>query len=132
MDNKDLRGQVETSAFPPEAFDFVAKALSFVLESLKNPRHISGRELVDGLCALAYQRYDYLAPMVLAEWGLVSPQDVGLIVFKMVDMGYMSRRPEDTMDDFELPFTLKQAIAEKSDHLDLIRHELKPPTCPKP
>jgi uncharacterized repeat protein (TIGR04138 family) len=37
---------------------------------------------------------------VFREWGVASGEDVGRIVFQLVECGQLSARPEDTLEDF--------------------------------
>lgn len=110
--------------FPPPAFEFILEALHAVVQGLPERRHVSGQELLDGLCVLARERFDFLAPMLLASWGLSTPRDLGRAVFRMVELGILSRRPEDTPADFDLPFTLEERILSQLDHLSAIRQSL--------
>ena len=111
-------------SFPPAAYEFIFAALNHVLVRAGERRHISGRELVDGVCELASREFDYLAPTVLEAWGLVRPQDLGRGVFQMVKLGILARREEDSPADFDLPLTLRQMIPRSHDHLSEIRGEL--------
>ena len=93
--------------YRPEAYRFVVAALGSIVQSLPEhrmtdpeKRHLSGRELLEGVIRLARQEFGSLAPTVFREWGVVSGEDVGRIVFQLVDSGQLSARPEDTMQDF--------------------------------
>jgi uncharacterized repeat protein (TIGR04138 family) len=90
-----------------EAFGFVVAALGATVqalpaERLADPqrRHLTGRELLRGLVRLARREFGCMAPMVFCEWGVVSGEDVGRIVFRLVECGELSARPEDSLDDF--------------------------------
>ena len=55
--------------FHGKAYLFVLSALHAVMESLDRPRHISGRELAEGVRRLALDRFGPLARTVLQHWG---------------------------------------------------------------
>jgi uncharacterized repeat protein (TIGR04138 family) len=90
-----------------EAFGFVVAALGVTVqalppERLADPerRHLSGGELLQGLVRLARSEFGVLAPTVFREWGVLAGEDVGRIVFRLVECGELSARPEDSLEDF--------------------------------
>jgi len=90
-----------------EAYGFVVAALGATVqalppERLADPalRHLTGGELLRGLVRLARQEFGVLGPTVFREWGVLTGEDVGRIVFRLVERGELSARPEDTLDDF--------------------------------
>ncbi|MEO5617077.1 MAG: Minf_1886 family protein [Candidatus Eisenbacteria bacterium] len=93
--------------FRPQAYVFLMVALQQTVQSLPEERlndpahrHLSGRELLDGMARLAREEFGRLAPLVFAEWGVTRSEDVGEMVFQLVENGQLSARPEDTLDDF--------------------------------
>lgn len=96
-----------------EAYGFVVAALGETVQRLPwgrladpERRHLSGRELLVGVVALARREFGPLAATVFLEWGLAASEDVGEIVFELVRAGQLSARPDDTMDDFRGGFDL--------------------------
>lgn len=90
-----------------EAYGFVVAALGVTVqalppERLADPvlRHLTGGELLRGLVRLARQEFGVLAPTVFREWGVHCGEDVGRIVFRLVECGELSARPEDALEDF--------------------------------
>jgi len=90
-----------------EAYGFLMLALARTVEALPPARradparrHLSGRELLDGMLALARAEFGPLAPAVFHEWGLERSEDVGEMVFHLVETGQLSARPEDRREDF--------------------------------
>lgn len=93
--------------FRPQAYAFLMVALQHTVQLLPEERtsdpvrrHLSGRELLEGMARLAREEFGPLAPMVFAEWGVHRSEDVGEMVFQLVVNGQLSARPEDTLDDF--------------------------------
>lgn len=86
--------------YHPGAYLMVLAALNHVMEQLPRRRHISGRELAEGVRDLALERYGLLARTVLGHWGVRRTDDVGEIVFKLVSEGVLVKREEDRMEDF--------------------------------
>lgn len=101
-----------------EAYGFVVGALGATVqqlpaERLEDPerRHLSGRELLDGVVKLARSEFGPLAPTVFYEWGVRRSEDVGHIVFQLVACGQLSARSEDTLEDFRGGGDLLEALS---------------------
>jgi uncharacterized repeat protein (TIGR04138 family) len=99
--------RAERSRYAREAYGFVVAALGRTVRSLpaerrEDParRHLSGRELLEGVVELGRGEFGSLAPMVFREWGVLESEDVGEIVFELVECGQLSARDEDTRADF--------------------------------
>jgi uncharacterized repeat protein (TIGR04138 family) len=94
------------------AYLFILSALHHVLEHLPEPRHISGRELAEGMRDLALDRFGPMARTVLEHWGIQRTEDVGEIVFALVDAGVLLKQDEDTPRDFDSLFDFEEAFEE--------------------
>jgi uncharacterized repeat protein (TIGR04138 family) len=96
--------------FHETAYLFVLSALHYVLERLPEPRHISGRELAEGVRGLALERFGPMARTVLEYWGIRSTADLGDLVFALVDCGVLIKQESDTPEDFEGVFDFEEAF----------------------
>ena len=96
--------------FLESAYLFILSSLHHVLGKLEEPRHISGRELTLGVRDLAIERYGPLARTVLEHWGIRSSEDVGAIVFALVEFGILIKQDEDQLDDFLDVFNFDEAF----------------------
>ncbi len=96
--------------FHETAYVFVLSALHYVLERLDEPRHISGRELAEGVRDLAIERFGPMARTVLEHWGICTTGDVGELVFALVDTGILIKQDEDDPADFANLFTFDEAF----------------------
>jgi len=67
-------------------------------------RHVSGQELCEAARLYGLQQYGYLAPTVLARWGVRATDDFGEIVFNMIDIGQMRKTRSDRREDFHAVF----------------------------
>lgn len=63
-------------------------------------RHVSGQQLCEAARLYGLQQYGYLAPTVLASWGIRATDDFGEIVFNMIDIGQMRKTRSDRREDF--------------------------------
>jgi uncharacterized repeat protein (TIGR04138 family) len=103
-----LRGR--NPQFHEAAYLFVLSALHHVIERLSEPRHITGSELAVGVRDLAINRFGPMARTVLEHWGVNGTEDVGSIVFALVECGILIKQEEDTLADFADVFDFDDAF----------------------
>jgi uncharacterized repeat protein (TIGR04138 family) len=90
-----------------------ASAYAFVLDALNHAQsratksspyekepHVSGPELLDAFRDLAYKQFGGMALVVFREWGLLCTDDVGHIVWDLIDKGNMRKNDRDQLSDF--------------------------------
>jgi uncharacterized repeat protein (TIGR04138 family) len=104
------RLQEQDPRFHSQGYLFVLSALQSVVSSLQPPRHISGGELAHGVRDLALERFGPLARTVLEHWGIHATEDVGRIVFALVECGVLVKQPEDRLEDFCDVFDFEEAF----------------------
>jgi uncharacterized repeat protein (TIGR04138 family) len=92
------------------AYVFILSALHYVIERLPEPRHITGRELAEGVRDLALERFGLMARTVLEHWGIHATVDVGQLVFALVEAGILIKQEEDNLRDFEHVFDFDEAF----------------------
>jgi uncharacterized repeat protein (TIGR04138 family) len=83
-----------------EAYEFLMQALTYTQKRFLRRRHVSGHELVTGVLEWGVRTFGPLAPRVFSEWGIHTTEDLGHIVFNLVDHGILSKQEEDTFDSF--------------------------------
>ena len=94
------RLQDRNPRFHGKAYLFLLSALHSVLAELEEPRHISGEELANGVRKLALKQYGPMARTVLGHWGIHGTEDLGEIVFAMVECGVLVKQEDDRREDF--------------------------------
>ena len=106
------------SRYRREAYGFVVAALASAVGELPaerradpERRHLSGAELVGAVIRLARREFGDLSEVVFREWNLTRTEDVGRIVFELVECGQLSARPEDRMQDFQAGPELLASLA---------------------
>jgi uncharacterized repeat protein (TIGR04138 family) len=105
--------------FARNAYYFVLDALDHTIVELGRDRatgeerHISGQDLLGGIRELAAEQFGPMASLVFESWGIRSTADFGEIVFSLVDVGLLSRRPEDSRLDFVDGYDFEDTFAEK-------------------
>ncbi len=104
------RLQERNPRFHASSYVFVLHALHSVISSLEAPRHVSGQELAQGVRRLALDRYGPLARTVLEHWGIHDTDDVGRVVFAMVEQGILIKQDGDQPEDFAGVFDFEEAF----------------------
>jgi uncharacterized repeat protein (TIGR04138 family) len=79
---------------------FVLAALEYAQSRLPMRRHLSGGELAWACRDLALEQFGLLAPSVLGYWGVHATEDLGRIVFTLIDVGLLARQESDRLEDF--------------------------------
>ncbi len=93
-----------TPQYMCEAYDFVAAAVNDTVERLPHRRHVSARELLDGIRAKAERDFGAVAPLVLNKWGIYTAHDVGFLVYRMIHYGILCADEKDRPQDFEIDY----------------------------
>lgn len=103
--------------YPPEAFALLQDAMARAVKEKYGDRggesrqkHVTGSQLCLALRDLAMQRWGMLAATVLGRWNIRGTRDFGNMVFLLVEHGYMRKRPQDTIEDFDEVFDFQQAF----------------------
>ncbi|MDR0787603.1 MAG: hypothetical protein LBG44_07025 [Gemmatimonadota bacterium] len=95
-------------AYHETAYIFILSGLHYTIDRLGEPRHISGRELAYGCRDLARERWGLLARSVLQYWGICTTRDLGEIVFALVELGVLIKRPEDNIETFDDVYSFEE------------------------
>lgn len=95
-----------------EAYHFVRRSLDYTQKSVvkSKVRHVSGSELLEGMRRYALEEYGPMAYFVLGEWGLQAGEDIGEIVFNLVEAGVFGKSDEDSRADFRNGFSFEEAF----------------------
>jgi uncharacterized repeat protein (TIGR04138 family) len=101
--------------FDRDAYTFVMEALDYTIKMLDKPkkgpqRHVTGRELLDGAREYALQEFGPLALTTLKTWGITSCEDIGAIVFTLVDRGLLKKSKHDDEMDFSDGYDFYEAL----------------------
>lgn len=106
--------------FPLLAYDFVRDAVDLGLQTAirlrRDPNgplwHISGAQLLLAFRELALQRFGKRARAALAEWDIHRTEDIGAIVFELVDRRLLSKTETDKPEDFANGYDFSEAFPE--------------------
>ena len=112
------------------AYTFAFFALEFTLrEHLKlkeeHRRHVSARELLEGMCAAAIDQFGAMAESVWESWGIHTTTDWGNIVFNLISVDLMKQNDEDKFEDFKDVFSLEEAFKRAWQFYDQAKKDTK-------
>ena len=100
----------QNGSYKFEAYSFVMAGLHHTVSKLKKPRHVSGKELLEGIREYALDQFGPMARTVLNYWGIHKTVDFGKIVFALVEIGILRKQAEDKLVDFENIYDFKKAF----------------------
>lgn len=110
LDKITLRDQ----RFHRDAYYFVRDALDVAQKKFCNggrePQHVSGQQLLEGIRDHAVSEFGPMAMMVLGEWGVTECEHFGDIVFNMVEESLLGKTDEDTREDFKGGYDFEEAF----------------------
>lgn len=98
------------SRYTVEAYAFVRAGLDYTVRRLEKPRHVSGRELLDGIREFALAEFGPMTKTILNGWGIRRTEDVGEIVFNMVEAGLLGKTEKDSRTDFANGYDFDEAF----------------------
>jgi uncharacterized repeat protein (TIGR04138 family) len=102
--------------YPPGAYILVFEVLDFVSKEMKKPKqHLTGRQLALSTFAYCLHRYGGLSKMVWENLGMASSEDLGQIVFHLVEEGLIGRQEQDRVEDFDQIYTINDFDGVKTD-----------------
>lgn len=104
--------------YAKEAYKFVREVLARAQKKgspnkkiqVQQPQHVSGRELLESMRQYTLKEFGPMGRHVLAEWGIFRCEDVGEIVFNMVEAEILSKRKQDVREDFAGGFDFEEAL----------------------
>ena len=106
---RDSRYAIEAYYFVREALDYTQKKL-VRNKKQPQPQHISGQELLEGTRQFTVKEYGPMALYVLESWGIQRCEDIGELVFNMVEANLLSKTDDDTREDFGGGFQFTEAL----------------------
>ena len=101
--------------YPEAAYHFVREALDHTIQLYEKPvegagRHVSGRELVEGIRRFALTEYGAMAQSVLRHWEITETVDFGHIVFNLVEQKVLGKTEDDKLEDFANGYNFDEAF----------------------
>jgi len=105
---KDPRYQEEAYVFVREGLDYTVHEKNEVPKNQSH--HVRGWELAEGIREYAIREYGPVSLRVLRHWGIESCEDIGEIVYNMIDAQILGKTAEDNKTDFHGVFDFEEAF----------------------
>lgn len=96
--------------YAADAYAFVRAGLNYTVCRLEKPRHVSGQELLDGIREFSLAEFGPMTQTVLNGWGIRRTEDIGEIVFNMVESGLLGKTENDSRADFVNGYDFDEAF----------------------
>jgi uncharacterized repeat protein (TIGR04138 family) len=72
--------------------------------------HLTGQELCQAIRMYAADRYGLMAKVVLNSWNVKTTRDFGEIVYKLIELGEMTKSLNDRLEDFDDVYDFGEAL----------------------
>jgi uncharacterized repeat protein (TIGR04138 family) len=96
----------ESGDLPPE----IADAVERIGGPQEMNRHVTGQELCWAIRDIALERWGLMARGVLARWNICRTEDLGAIVFALVEHHWLAKQPTDHIEDFHGVYPFSEAF----------------------
>ncbi|MFL5511029.1 MAG: Minf_1886 family protein [Gemmatimonadales bacterium] len=111
---RDPRYAYEAYEFLFEAYSHTQKMVGRSAEPTRQDApaesHVSGQELCAGAIDLARREFGRMARVVFRLWGVNRTDDLGEIVFNLIDANLLSKQDSDQRSDFHAVIDLDEAL----------------------
>jgi uncharacterized repeat protein (TIGR04138 family) len=105
---RDGRYHRDAYLFVRDALDHTQK--NIVRVTKEGIRHVSARELLEGIRVYGLHVYGPMTMLVLNDWGIHGCEDFGEIVFNLIESGLFAKTDQDNRDDFKTGFAFDEAF----------------------
>lgn len=101
--------------FDPHAYFFLKDALDFTLKRIAESnggqaRHVSGPELLAGCRDYALEQFGPMASTLMNEWSIRKCQDLGDMVFHLIEEQVFGKQDSDKKEDFSEVFDFQASL----------------------
>jgi len=103
--------------YAKEAYIFLKEALEFTIKQKRRGKsetgsHVDAAELLDGFRQLALKEFGPMVMTVLEYWGIAASDDVGRMVFNLIDAEVFGKTETDSVEDFRGTLNFRTAFVE--------------------
>ena len=118
--------------YPRDAYCFLREALDFTQKraakagKLPPPRHVTPQELLEGVRDFALDQFGPMTLTVFEAWAIRRGEDIGEIVFLIIDHKLLGRTDNDSIEVFKNGYDFDTAF--RQPFLPLSRKTMPAPT----
>lgn len=109
----------EDGRYSPTAYRFIFDSLDYILIELGREhlpignRHITVDQLLEGIKQCALDHFGPLSRIVFEYWGVQRTEDIGEIVFNLVECGLLNKQESDLKADFADVFDFRDVFEDQ-------------------
>ena len=101
--------------FDPHAYFFLKDALDYTLKRIAESnggqaRNVSGPELLEGCRDYALEQFGPMASTLMTEWSIRKCQDLGDMVFLLIEEQVFGKQDSDKQEDFSEIFDFQASL----------------------
>lgn len=105
------------SPFAVDGYLFVIRTLDSLMERIAassgTRRHVTGQELSLAVRDMALSQFGPTASLVLDHWFIRRTEDIGRIVYDLIDAGLLGRTESDRIEDFAGVYDFEEEFVRK-------------------
>ncbi len=106
---RDQRYRHDAYLFLREVMDFSVKRQKKQRKELQ-PTHISATELLEAFRLLTLKEFGPMSLTLLQYWGIKNSNDIGYIIFNLIEAGVVGKTEDDTLAAFANGFDFEKAF----------------------
>jgi uncharacterized repeat protein (TIGR04138 family) len=120
-----------------DAYVFLRDALDYTTKQQKKikgttVRHVAGPELLDGVRQYALSEFGPMVITVFDNWGIRKTEDIGNMVFNLINAGIFGKTDEDSIEDFKNVYDFQDAFTKPFAPAKPAASKPPPPSLPAP
>ena len=104
------------TSYHADAYFFLREGLDHAVKLRKRKHgesgHVSGQQLCEGIRQLALKAFGPMVPTVFEYWGIRKTDDIGEMVWKLIDLGVFGRTENDSREDFKNVYSFREAFVQ--------------------
>lgn len=101
-----------SAAISPNAELNVAGRRRVEQGDLEARHHVSAQQLLEGIRQYAILQYGPMVPTVFEHWRVRSCEDIGVIVFNLIDAAEFGKSEQDSIEDFRRGYDFHEVFVQ--------------------
>lgn len=101
--------------YDPYAYQLVQEALNHAARTFQDDEeshHVTGQQLLEGFRQHVLSEYGPMSLPLLHFWNIRRGEDVGRIVYNLIEVGFFAKTPTDSIDDFAGGYDFESAFTQ--------------------
>lgn len=120
------------------AYELVREALEYTLDGMEQDevdtrgQHVTGQQLLLGVRDYALEQYGPMVLTVFEEWGLKRCEDIGEVVYNLIESKLFGKNEQDRREDFSAIYDFDKVFREPFLPLQKKLSDVLPVRKPRP